>query len=437
MSGDGAKRRLDSFRRLLADAHGKMALQFGFRLWDGSTVPAGLPADALMVAIADEGVVAALLRRPNLDTLANLWAAARLDIRNGTIFDMVARRPKARSRDILRGKTIDRRLAAVTLMKFLFVPRGGPWPLEAIPEPRPSSGDPEENKRNIQFTYDQSNRFYELFADPEMAATSGYFHDWNEDYATAQHNKLDIICRKLRLKPGERLLDIGSGWGGLICHAAQHYGVLAHGVTLSQAQYDWSRKKIAELGLSDRVTVEFNDYTKVQGQYDKVAMVEMIDHVGLANRPTFFHTVYRVLKTDGLYFHQENTNLAKLNDRASRQRRVAFGAYARYAFPGTEYDHVGNAIANLERYGFEVHDMEALREHYARTFRLAHDRLYTIRETAEREVGSVLVRVYLAWMAGVSIAFERNRCCCYAIVASKRRHGRSGLPPTRADLYGA
>jgi cyclopropane-fatty-acyl-phospholipid synthase len=173
MSGAAAKR-LENFRRLLTDAHARMALQFGFQLWDGSTVPAGLPSDALMIRIADEGVVASLLRRPNLDTLANLWAAARLDIRNGTIFDMVARRPKARSRDILRGKTIDRGLAVATLTKFLLVPRGGPWPLEALPEPRPSSGDPEENKRNIQFTYDQSNRFYELFADPEMAATSGY-----------------------------------------------------------------------------------------------------------------------------------------------------------------------------------------------------------------------------------------------------------------------
>jgi cyclopropane-fatty-acyl-phospholipid synthase len=317
------------------------------------------------------------------------------------------------------------------------VPRGGPWPLEDIPRDRPSSGDPEENKRNVQFGYDHSNRFHALFADPDMAATSGYFHDWDEDYPTAQRNKLDIICRKLRLKPGERLLDIGSGWGGLICHAAQHYGVVAHGVTLSQAQYDWTRDKIAGLGLADRVTVELNDYTVVQGQYDKVSQVEMIDHIGLANRPTFFHTVQRLLKPEGLYFHQENTTLAKLGDKLSRRRRAAFALYSRYVFPGTEYDHLGNAVANLERYGFEVHDVEAMREHYAQTFRLAHDRLYAIREAAEREVGSVTVRIYLAWIAAVSIAFERNRCCCYAILASKRRHGRSGLPPTRADLYRA
>ena len=110
-------------------------------------------------------------------------------------------------------------------------------------------------------------------------------------------------------------------------------------------------------------------------------------------------------------------------------------AYSRYVFPGTEYGHIGMALTDLERFGFEVHDVEGLREHYALTLRLAHDRLFANREAAEREVGAVTVRKYFAWLAAVSIALERNRCCCYAVLASKRRRGRSGLPPTRADLY--
>ncbi len=435
MTSKAAVKRLHSLKRLLTHAHESMSLGFGFVLWDGSIVPAGSPRDALAISIADEGVVASLVRRPNLDTLANLWVSARVDIRNGTIFDLVARRPKARSRDIVRGKTVDRGLALATALRFLFVPRGGPWPLENIRPDRPSSGDPEENRRNVQFGYDHSNRFYALFADPELAATSGYFHDWNDDYATAQRNKLEIICRKLRLTAGERMLDIGSGWGGLLLHAARNYGVVAHGVTLSQAQYAWTRDKIAELGLTDRVTVELNDYTMVQGQYDKIAQVEIIDHVGLANRPAFYRTVHRLLKPDGLYFHQENTSLAKLDETRSRRRRSAFGAYSRYVFPGTEYGHIGMALTDLERFGFEVHDVEGLREHYALGLRLAHDRLYGNRAAAEREVGAMTVRIYLAWMAAVSIALERNRCCCYAVLASKRRRGPSGLPPTRADLY--
>jgi cyclopropane-fatty-acyl-phospholipid synthase len=412
-----------------------MSLEIGFVLWDGSTVPADLPGDAIAVSIADEGVVASLIRHPNLDTVANLWVSARIDIRNGTIFDLVARRPKARSRDMMRGKTVNRGLALATALRFLFVPRGGPWPLENIRPDRPSSGDPEKNRRNIQFGYDQSNRFYALFADPEMVATTGYFHDWSDDYATAQRNKLDVICRKLRLKPGERMLDIGCGWGGLVCHAAQNYGVTARGVTLSEEQCGWARDKIAKLGLTDRVTIELNDYTMVQGQYDKIAQVEMIDHVGLANHPTFYQTLYRLLKPDGLYFHQENTGLAKRNAKSSRRKSAAVRAYTRYVFPGSEHEHIGMALTNLERFGFEVHDVESLREHAVLTYRLGHDRLFANREAAEREVGAVTVRTFLLWLAAVSIAFERNRCCCYAVLASKRRRGRSGLPPTRADLY--
>jgi cyclopropane-fatty-acyl-phospholipid synthase len=315
------------------------------------------------------------------------------------------------------------------------VPRGGPWPLETIRTDRPSSGDPEENKRNVQYHYDVSNRFFEIFLGPEMGYTSGYFHDWSDDFATAQRNKFDIICRKLRLKPGERMLDIGCGWGGLLCHAAQHYGVNAHGVTLSEEQVAWVREKIAKLGLADRVTIELNDYTAVQGQFDKISQVEMIDHVGLANRPTYYQTVQRLLKPDGLYFHQENTRIAKRDAKALRRKRPEVRAYSKYIFPGTEYGHIGLALTDLERFGFEVHDVENLREHDARTFRLGHDRLFANREAAAREVGAVTVRMFLAFLAAVSITFERNRCCVYQVLASKRRRGPSGLPPTRADLY--
>src|SRR6476661_5003653 len=233
MSINGAAERLDSVRRLLTDAYHSMSLEIGFVLWDGSTVPANLRADAIAISIADEGVVASLVRRPSLDTLTNLWVSARIDIRNGTIFDLVERRPNVRSKDIMRGKTVNRQLALKTMLRFALVPRGGPWPLEHIRPDRPSSGNPEENRRNVQSGYDLSNRFFALFADPDIAATTGYFHDWGDDYSTAQRNKLDIICRKLRLKPGEQMLDIGCGWGGLMCYAAQNFGVTAHGVTLS------------------------------------------------------------------------------------------------------------------------------------------------------------------------------------------------------------
>jgi len=435
MSTPAAEKRLHGVRQLLTQAHERLALQFGFVLWDGSTVPADLASEALAIAIADEGVVASLIRRPNLDTLVNLWASARFDIRNGTFFDIAERRPKARTRAVLRGEMLDRGLAVRTALRFLFVPRGGPWPLEDIKPDRPSSGDPEENKRNIHFHYDLSNKFYSLFLDPEMGYTCGYYHDWNQDLATGQRNKFDHICRKLRLKPGETMLDIGCGWGGLMCHAAQNYGVIAHGVTLAEQQAAWVREKTARLGLAGRVTVELNDYTAVQGQFDKISQIEMFEHVGIANHPTFFRTVHRLLKPDGLYLHQATTRVAKKDDKTFNRKRPELKVVTRYLWPGAEFDHIGMTLTNLERYGFEVHDVEDWREHQARSFKLWHDHLYEVRDTAEREVGPVNVRMFLAWFAACSIVLARADAFLFQTLASKRRRGASGLPPTRADLY--
>ena len=196
-----AARRLERFKRLLAHARELLSLDFGFVLWDGSTVPADLASNALALVVADEGVVAAIERRPNADTLLNLWVTGRIDIRNGVIFDFLPRRPKPRTREIRR--RLDKRLTLETALAFLFVPRGGPWPLEAIRDHRArSSGNEESNKENVHYHYDLSNAFYALFLDPEMVYSCAYFRDWNNDLATAQHDKLDMICRKLRLRAG-------------------------------------------------------------------------------------------------------------------------------------------------------------------------------------------------------------------------------------------
>jgi cyclopropane-fatty-acyl-phospholipid synthase len=432
MTDKAAAKRLAIFKRLLAHIHERLDLEFGFQVWDGSLVPAGYPSDGLLLAIADEGVVAAAIRRPNLHTLVNVMASGRLEIRNGTIFDIEGRRPKVRTKQLMRGEMFDRRLALETLARFLFVSRGGPWPLEGIKPDKPSSGDPQENKENIHFHYDLSNKFYSLFLDPEMGYTCGYYHDWNDDLATAQRNKFDYICRKLRLKPGERMLDIGCGWGGLICHAAQNYGVTAHGVTLAEEQAAWIRQKTARLGLTDRVTVELNDYTAVQGQFDKISQIEMFEHVGIANHPTFFRTVHRLLKTDGLYLHQATTRVGK---DSFKKKRPELRVVTRYLWPGAEFDHIGMTTTNLERFGFEVHDVENWRLHQARSFKLWHDTLLKVREEAEREVGAVNVRMFLMWFAACSLVLERGEAFLFQTLASKRRRGASGLPPTRADLY--
>jgi cyclopropane-fatty-acyl-phospholipid synthase len=432
---DRAKKRLAGLAALLADAHRRLGLEFGFRLWNGARVPAAWPADALTIAVADEGAIAGLLRAPRLTTLANLWAARRLDIVNGTLFDLALRRPKARGRELR--KSLVTPAALRVAWSFLFTPRGGPWPLEGIAQDRQSDGSEVENRRNVSHHYDVSNAFYKLWLDAEMAYSCGYFHDWSDGLDTAQVDKLDMICRKLRLKPGETMLDIGCGWGALACHAARHYGVSVLGVTLAKEQIVVARQRAAERGLVDKVTFELTDYSRLEGaeRFDKISSIGMFEHVGAANFGAYFAAVRRLLKPGGLYLHHAITRPGKGATVRRAKKRPEFAALTRYIFPGGELDYLWRTIADLEGHGFEVRDVEGWREHYQRTCRMWHDRLLARYDEACGEVGEATTRVWLAYLAACSLVFERNACGVYQTLVCKRARGASGLPPTRADLY--
>jgi cyclopropane-fatty-acyl-phospholipid synthase len=428
-----ANQRLETIRGLLDDLCRRLGFEFGFRLWDGSLVPAGYPADGLALSIADENAVAALLRRPKADTLANLWASARVDVVNGSIFDLVASRPKARSRQLW--KQLDKGLAFKALRQFLFLPRGDDWPLERIGKDKPSDGSTAENKANIAYHYDVSNAFYELWLDPEMVYTCSYFTDWDNTLAQSQLDKLEMSCRRLRLKPGETVLDMGCGWGAFSIYAAQRYGVKARGVTLSEQQVAYANDKIKRLGLQDRVTIELHDVLKVEGTYDKIAAIGMQEHLGHANYPAYYQTAWRCLKPGGLFLHHAITRPGKSGAARGKGTRSEFAALTRYIFPGGELDYIGNTIVGLERQGFEIHDVECWREHYMRTCRHWHDNLVANWDKAVAEVGKVNARIWLIYLAACSIVFQRNACGLYQTLSSKRVRGSVGLPPTRSDLY--
>ena len=428
-----SKSRLKSFRKLLAHARQILELDIGFRLWDGSTVPDDLAADAFTVYFADEGLVAALMRSPNAETLLNLWVAKRIDLVNGDMFDLVARRPKVRTRQIR--SALSKFQVFNTLRQFLFVDRGGPWPLSDQPDEKPSDGDAEENKKNISYHYDVSNAFYKLFLDDQMVYSCGYCTNWDNDIHQLQRDKLEMICRKLRLKQGDTMLDIGFGWGSLALYAAANYGVHVTGVTLSERQLEYARAEAKRLTLDHLVRFELLDYAKVEGQFDKISSIGMHEHIGIANYPTYYSTISRVLKPGGIYLHHAITRPAKKDAKTFRRKNKEAALVTKYIFPGGELDHIGNTVTMLEQHGFEVHDVESWREHYQRTCRLWHDRLLANYDAAVAEVGEVKTRMWLVYLGGCSIAFERNTLRLYQTVTTKAARGPAGLPPTRADLY--
>ncbi|MGE7470336.1 class I SAM-dependent methyltransferase [Bosea sp. NPDC003192] len=427
-------KRIEALRRLLTEAYRKLGLKLGFSLWDGSRAPADWPADGLMIAIRDAGVVAALLRKPKLDTLLHLHVSDRIAIENGTIFDLAAARPDGKVGRLARG--ISKSAAFDVVRRFILAPGQAPQAVAHIKgDEIARDGRPATNKANIAHHYDVSNAFYKLFLDERMVYTCAYFTEDHDDLERAQTDKLEMICRKLRLKPGDKLLDIGCGWGALVCYAAQHYGVEAHGVTLAEEQLKLAREKVEALGLQDKVTLHLKDFTQMEGQFDKISSIGMFEHVGIRNHPTYFQAVNRLLKPRGLYLHHSISRRAKKTERAFNKMPAEYRALVRYIFPGGELDHLGMSIANLERYGFEVHDVEGWREHYQRTTRLWFERLNANKAAAEAEVGPERTRMWLLYLAGCSLAFERGGALINQTLVSKRRKGPSGLPLTRVDLY--
>jgi len=211
--------------------------------------------------------------------------------------------------------------------------------------------------------------------------------------------------------------------------------VRSYGVTLSEQQVSYANEKIKRLGLQDRVRIELRDYATVEGVYDKVASIGILEHVGIKNFPTYFKTVHRSLKPGGLFLHHAITRPGKSHQARGRGKRPEFAALTKYIFPGGELDYIGRTVTNLERFGFEIHDVEGWREHYQRTCRHWHDRLLANMDAAVHEVGSVKARIWLMYLAACSISFERNSVGLHQTLASKRIKGAVGLPPTRADLY--
>lgn len=301
--------------------------------------------------------------------------------------------------------------------------------------PRLASHSKKRDREAIQYHYDASNEFYRLWLDRRMVYSCAYFKTGAEELELAQEQKLDHICRKLRLRPGDRLLDVGCGWGALILHAAQHYGVDATGITLSTNQQALAAERIREAGLQDRCRALLQDYREVPGEgvYDKIASVGMFEHVGLKNLPEYFATLHRLLAAGGIAMNHGITAV----DTDHREVGMGAGEFVeKYVFPHGELPHVSLVLKEMSDAKLEVMDVETLRLHYARTLSYWSSRLEKRLAEARVHVGEKRTRIWRLYLAGCAHAFERNWVTIHQVLAVKPADPAGNpLPWTRDYMY--
>lgn len=397
---------------------------FAVNLWGQATLPATrLPAQATLY-IRSAQALGQMLRPPLDLSLGEAFLCGDLEITGDLEAAFAAVEEAAPKLSVLQLPTLLRDLATLRQQTAS--------PLAA--RLRGTAHSKDRDRQAIAHHYDVSNAFFKLWLDSRMVYSCGYFPSGGETLNQAQQAKLEHICRKLRLKPGERLLDIGSGWGGLILYAAQHHGVEALGITLSHRQAEETRTRIRAAGLEGRVRVELLDYREVRETFDKVVSVGMAEHVGRENLPAYFQAACKALRPGGLMLHHVITRgpvaLAANNSLASG------GFIKRYVFPDGEILPLWTNLEAAEQTGFEVRDVEDLREHYAHTLRHWVNNLEAHWEAAVAEVGVERARLWRLYMAASAHQFAYAYLSLHqSLLAKPGDRGRVELPNSRADVY--
>jgi cyclopropane-fatty-acyl-phospholipid synthase len=304
---------------------------------------------------------------------------------------------------------------------------------QLLPQLRGKRHSSERDRRAVTFHYDVSNDFYRLWLDRQMVYSCAYFKSQSDDLDIAQEQKLDYICRKLRLRAGQRLLDIGCGWGALVIHAVKHFGVRAEGVTLSEPQAEWGCARIAESGLENDAKIELRDYREISANgtqlYDAIVSVGMAEHVGRERLPDYFAAAHRALKLGGVFLNQAIGEgiVARPNNRD--------GSFIeQYVFPDGDIPPLPVMLAAAESAGFEIRDVENLRQHYTLTLRHWLRKLETCHDEALRFVDEATYRVWRLYIAGSAHGFRSGHIAVYqTLLAKLDPAGRMDLPLTRDD----
>jgi cyclopropane-fatty-acyl-phospholipid synthase len=439
-SEDAGDPHLRIARRVAAETFGPpQERRFSIRYWDGSSERAASEAaSTFTLVIRRPGALRGMLFPPSQLALGEAFLHGDIDLEG----DLEAAAPIARV--VADRLSSPRRLARLVRL-LLRLPPSGRIGAAAPPHNRPRLWQRRHSQRRdaaaIHHHYDVGNEFYQLWLDPQTVYSCGYFPPGVADLDAAQVAKLDYICRKLRLRPGERLLDIGCGWGALIRHAVRRYGVEAVGITLSPAQAEVASRRIAKAGLGDRCRVEVRDYRELANRpaFDKVASVGMFEHVGRARLPGYFATAFRVLRPGGLFLNHGIIDLeaAQHHSLGTRLRRWFWreGRFLQhYVFPDGELVPLAEVVRAAEHVGFESRDVESLREHYVLTLRHWVRRLEAREREAVALVGEATFRIWRLYLAASAHAFAAGRIGVVQLLLSKPRVGPA-VPLTRHDLY--
>ncbi|WP_439664511.1 class I SAM-dependent methyltransferase [Lentzea sp. HUAS TT2] len=396
-------------------------LPIGFRAWDGSV--AG-PQDGTVLVIRSRDALRRLVWSPNELGLARAYVSGELDV-EGDLAEGLSQIWGLVRRGVTRRPRISE--VAKLALQLKVLGRNPDAPKEEA-RLRGALHTKSRDRDAISHHYDLSNAFYQLVLDPSMAYSCAYFTAEDEPLAQAQHNKLDLVCRKLDLRPGMRLLDVGCGWGSMIIHAAKHYGVHATGVTISAQQRAHILGRIEAEGLTDRVEVRLQDYREVRdAPFDAISTIEMGEHVGESNYPEYAATLHRLLKPEGRLLLQQMSR---------GHNAPGGGAFIEsYVAPDMHMRPVSATTGFLEAAGLEIRDVHALREHYVWTVRAWAETLEERWDEVVALVGEGQARVWRLYLAGGALTFEEGRMGVDQILAVRRSEaGRSGMPRVRREL---
>jgi cyclopropane-fatty-acyl-phospholipid synthase len=406
---------------------GVPAPSLNFRLWNGVHWPNEQPRPATIV-LPRPSSLREMLSGGSEMAIGEAYIRGAFDVEG----DMVAAFEFA---DILAAQTgaWTRMLAVAAMLRRLpaFNDRHGAEGGRAA-RLKGTKNSPDRDRKAVRFHYDVSNDFYALWLDPRMVYSCAYFDHPDVGLEEAQGRKLDLICRKLDLKSGERLLDVGCGWGGLLLHAATHYGVRGDGITLSEKQLEWTQRLIAERGLSDRVRVRLADYREMKREeiYDKAVSVGMVEHVGRKNLGLYFEQIAGLLKPGGLFL---NHGIGRGPVPWTNEDESFID---RYVFPDTDLPPLPTMLGAAAGARLEIRDVESLREHYALTLRHWVRRLEARHDDALRHVDEEAYRIWRLYMAGSAHNFDLGSISLYqTLLAKVTPDGKSQAPLTRQKWY--